>query len=125
MPDALIQVVNGKNLTIGSFELPNPSAQFATIQQSEMISDLIGDVKVEDTGGPDSGHSKAAPPLFSYQHNFGPLPIDGPQVLGQGEPKWQKDKDKGKAKLHAKRDKRKEKEVGHCVTVAFFGCLST
>ncbi|KAD3640471.1 hypothetical protein E3N88_29694 [Mikania micrantha] len=86
--DALIQVVDGKNLTIGSFELPNPSAQFATIQQSEMISDLIGDVEVEDTGRPDSGHSKAAPSLFSYQHNFGPLPGDGPQVLGQGEPKW-------------------------------------
>ncbi|KAD3337688.1 hypothetical protein E3N88_33208 [Mikania micrantha] len=69
----------------GSFELHNPSEQFTTIQQSELISNFIDDV--EDTGRPDSIASKAAPSLFRYQHCFGPLTVDGPQVLGQGEPK--------------------------------------
>ncbi|KAD4583963.1 hypothetical protein E3N88_21564 [Mikania micrantha] len=85
--DALIHVVDGKNLTIGSFELHNPSEQFATIQQSELISDLIGDVEVEDTWRPNSVNSKVAPSYFCYSIGYGPLTGDGFQVLGQGEPK--------------------------------------
>ncbi|KAD5508517.1 hypothetical protein E3N88_16220 [Mikania micrantha] len=70
----------------GSFAIPHPSEQFVPIQQSKVISDCLEDVV--DTRCPNSATSKAATSLFSYQHNFGPLPIDGPQVLGQGEPKW-------------------------------------
>ncbi|KAD4180100.1 hypothetical protein E3N88_28691 [Mikania micrantha] len=37
--------------------------------------------------GPDLVASKASLSLFRYQHSSGPLTGDGPQVLGQGEPK--------------------------------------
>ncbi|KAD5960589.1 hypothetical protein E3N88_12061 [Mikania micrantha] len=58
---------------------------FATIQQSDLIPDFID--AVEDTWRPDSVASKASLSLFRYQHSSRPLTGDGPQVLGQGEPK--------------------------------------
>ncbi|KAD4982842.1 hypothetical protein E3N88_19513 [Mikania micrantha] len=70
--DPLIPVVYGKHVTI------HPSEQFTTIQQSEGISDLIGDVKVEDTRRPNCVDSKAAP-HFSYSIGHEPLTDDGPK----------------------------------------------
>ncbi|KAD7116557.1 hypothetical protein E3N88_03825 [Mikania micrantha] len=64
---------------MGSFKPPNPSAQFATIQQTAMISDLIGDDEVK--GCPNSVDKKATP-FFRFQHSIGPLSGDGLPILG-------------------------------------------
>ncbi|KAD5508818.1 hypothetical protein E3N88_16521 [Mikania micrantha] len=76
--DPLIPVIDGKHVTIHP-----PSEQFTTIQQSEGISDLIGDVEVEDTGRPDSVTSKAAPYHFCYSIGSGLLYVNGLPMLGQ------------------------------------------
>ncbi|KAD6118768.1 hypothetical protein E3N88_10039 [Mikania micrantha] len=64
-----------------------PSEQFTTIQQSEWISDLVGDVEVEDTGRPDFVNIKAAPYHFCYSIGSRLLYVDGLPMLGQAESK--------------------------------------
>ncbi|KAC9397978.1 hypothetical protein E3N88_03765 [Mikania micrantha] len=75
--DPLIPVVDGKHVSIHT-----PSEQFTMIHQSEVISDLIGDVKVNR-----NLDSVTAAPSRCYSIGSGPLPGSGPQMLGQEEPK--------------------------------------
>ncbi|KAL8266879.1 hypothetical protein R6Q59_004223 [Mikania micrantha] len=75
--DPLIPVFDGKHVSIHT-----PSEQFTMIHQSEVISDLIGDVEVNEN--PDF---VTAAPSCCYSIGSWPLPGAGPQMLGQEEPK--------------------------------------
>ncbi|KAD3067756.1 hypothetical protein E3N88_35636 [Mikania micrantha] len=80
-------VVYGKNVTIGSLELHNPSEQFVTIQQLDLVSDLIGDVVNEDTVRPHSADGNVPFASCRYWNRYGFLYVDGLPMLGQAESK--------------------------------------
>ncbi|KAD4888012.1 hypothetical protein E3N88_20085 [Mikania micrantha] len=68
----LLQHFNG-------FEIPTPYEQSESIHAS--VIDFVAGKAVESVAG------KASLAFFCYQSNYGPVTCDGPQVLGQGEPK--------------------------------------
>ncbi|KAL8259706.1 hypothetical protein R6Q59_027659 [Mikania micrantha] len=72
---------------LGGLAIHNPSEQLVAIQQLDFISNSIDDV--EDIWRPNSVDRMLSLFPFRYQNSFGPLTGkgDGPQVLGQGEPK--------------------------------------